>query len=317
MNTEQSAPVGGQLQEVNTPSNKQIQQEPPKASCLGDCPSEQYIYALGRIEVRFPSLGIEREFQQREMQMPGSKTEKLSRQQRVSGVLEANQHLAYRVCYLLTMGGIPSYVIGAANWRVRQDLLQALANSERPDSWCVVIGKRGPVSTPAVCGGILAPILICDQVYWFGLDDWRTSLQSSVKAVLQKRKISAEVFEKTARELFQRVVSSVDNLGFTNAHRALNYLLTQHAGIFLTAAEHAGQYSLDRIETREIPSMGTRQVVAVILTFLDLTTGVPERLFCRVDVTEEWPFMADNPDGSRSPLALSPFVESGVLGMLF
>lgn len=317
MNTEQSTPLDTQPHEVNTVSTRQVQEDPPKASCLGNCPPEQYIYALGRIEVRFPSLGIEREFQQREMQMPGSKTNKLSRQQRVNNVLEANQHLAYRMCYLLTVGGIPSYVIGPANWRVRQDLLQALANSDRPDSWCIVIGKRGPVSTPAVCGGILAPILACDQVYWFALDDWCTSLESSVKAVLQKRKISAELFARTAKELFQRVVSSVDNLGFTNAHRALNYLLTQHPGIFLTAAEHAGKYSLDRIETREIPNMGTRQVVAVIMTFLDLTTGVPERLFCRVDITEEWPFMADHPDGSRSPLALSPFVESGVLGMLF
>jgi hypothetical protein len=52
------------------------------------------------------------------------------------------------------------------------------------------------------------------------------------------------------------------------------------------------------------------RVVTIILTFIDLTTGVPERLFSRVDVTEEWPFVADVSHGGAPPLGLQPFVET-------
>jgi hypothetical protein len=33
-----------------------------------------------------------------------------------------------------------------------------------------------------------------------------------------------------------------------------------------------------------------------------------------VDVTEEWPFVADRPDGSPAPLGLMPFIESEMVG---
>jgi len=55
--------------------------------------------------------------------------------------------------------------------------------------------------------------------------------------------------------------------------------------------------------------------IIVILTFIDLATGVPERMFCRVDTTEEWPFLSDDIEGRRSPLGLLPYVEHGMLGM--
>ena len=58
------------------------------------------------------------------------------------------------------------------------------------------------------------------------------------------------------------------------------------------------------------------RVVAIVLTFLDTTTGVPERLFCRVDVTEEWPFVAGE-GASQSPIGLTPFVDNELFGMAF
>ena len=55
----------------------------------------------------------------------------------------------------------------------------------------------------------------------------------------------------------------------------------------------------------------------MILTFVDLATGVPERLFARVDITEEWPFVAEGTDGGRSPLGLRPFVENALLTAVY
>jgi hypothetical protein len=78
-----------------------------------------------------------------------------------------------------------------------------------------------------------------------------------------------------------------ENMGISDGHRALNYLLVQHPGMFLAAAERRN-HVLDRIETRVFQA---------------------ERLYCSVDITEEWPFVASTA-GSLSPLGFAPFLDS-------
>ena len=55
----------------------------------------------------------------------------------------------------------------------------------------------------------------------------------------------------------------------------------------------------------------------MIATFIDITAGVNERLFTRIDVTEEWPFVADGPDGSAPPLGLESFEDNAILSEPF
>src|SRR5260370_17275113 len=88
-----------------------VPDEPHKCSCdTPQVPHEQFGYAMGRIDVRFPSMGIEREFQQREMRL-GEAKETLSRGERMARVLEANHHLPSPLCYILSMTGIPPYIL--------------------------------------------------------------------------------------------------------------------------------------------------------------------------------------------------------------
>src|SRR4051812_24496327 len=63
---------------------------------------EQYVYAIGRLDVRFPSLGIEREYQQRERAMTG--LPQSPRGARIRAVLEKNPHLALRMTYVFLVG---------------------------------------------------------------------------------------------------------------------------------------------------------------------------------------------------------------------
>ncbi|MFN0128333.1 MAG: hypothetical protein ACKV19_16795 [Verrucomicrobiales bacterium] len=272
---------------------------------------------MGKIEVRFPTIGIEREFQQRESRITEGKGAAPSRGERISRVLEANGHLATRVCYLFSAGSVPLYIVVPSGGHLRPDLLRAISLSGTGDYWTVLIGRRGAVAPPSLCGGILAPLVACDQLYSFSMDDWIESLEMRLRPALKSRQVEAKNFKQVARELFDRVVSSTENLGASDAHRALNYLIMQHAGLFLAALERSGKQVLDKIETRELHGIGTRHLVAVIFTFLDVVTGIPERLFCRVDVTEEWPFIADSNEGVRNALGLAPFVENSSWGMPF
>jgi len=279
--------------------------------------SEGFVYVIGRLETRFPSLGIEREFQHRQAQLPESLGPGLGQGERVRRVLAANRHLLPRMGYVFMVTGFPAYVVAPTSAYLRDDLLEAVAHAGDPDRWCVLIGRLGPVAAPSVCAGVLAPMVACDQLLVFSVDGWLESLEERLARVLNERRIDRQVLDTTAQELFGQVVQSTENVGATDSHRALNYVLMQHPGLVLAAAERSGRQSLDRIETRSIHGLGSRRLVTVVITFVDRATGVAERLFCRVDVTEEWPFIADGRNGTRCALALAPFIENELLGVAY
>lgn len=284
----------------------------PTCSAGGRVMNEQFVYALGRIEARFPSLGIEREFQQRERALgPANDKHHL---EKMCEVLKRNPHLAARACYLFTVSGSPAYILAPAGNYLRKSLFEALTVGDMPDAYAVVIGRLGPMAPAQACAGVLAPVVLCDQLYTFRMNEWLASLTSGLDAALSERKIEHKQFVEIATRLFMRLVQSTENVGATDAHRALNYLIMQHPGIFLLAAEKHARYALDRIDTRVVQGPSARKQVAVILSFVETSTGMVERFFTRVDVSEEWPFVSDA-EGGRGPLGLSQYVESSLLGL--
>jgi hypothetical protein len=83
-----------------------------------------------------------------------------------------------------------------------------------------------------------------------------------------------------------------DNAGATDDHRALNYLAVRYNAIYFTASELFGRnFSLTSVEVKTSRLSGTRKIVDVIFTFTNRTSDVTEKYFCRVDVTEEFPFL--------------------------
>jgi hypothetical protein len=302
-------------------------QGPPVASAEGQpCPEcgakadamtsvpEDFVYAIGRLETRFPTVGIEREFQQCEARLPQSKASAPAGA-RLREVLEANPHLSGRMCYLLMVGGVPAYIVAPTGAYLRESLFEAVERARAADEWCVLIGRRGSIATPTTCAGVLAPIVACDQLSPFSLDELQESLLHRLAEALKARKIGRDAFTTVSRDLFSQVAASIENLGATDSDRALNYVLMQHPGFFLAAAERSDTHRLDRIEARRSEGLGSRRVVAVIVTFVDRTTGIPDRLFSRVDVTEEWPFLAADAVGEPAPLGFSPFVEHAPFGI--
>jgi PatG Domain len=275
---------------------------------------EEYVYALGKLDVRFPSVGLEREFRQRSARVSEDAT--APRGARLRQVLEGNGHLARRMCYLLLVGGTPAYVVAPTASHMYPEVMSAVERIGQDDSWALVIGRRGPITSPGSCGGVIAPIVACDQLYAFSRDEWYGSLEAQLEPAFTAKRLVRKDFGSLARELFGQVVESTENLGASDAHRAVNYLLMQHPGLFLAAAERAGKQRLDRIETRSIFGLGLRRLVGVVATFIDPVTGVAERLFTRVDVTEEWPFVADTAEGTPAPLGLLPYVDNALLGAM-
>jgi hypothetical protein len=289
------------------------------AECAGKAERahvEQFIYAIGELDARFPTVGVEREFQQRERALDLKKPLPASRGERLKLTLEANPHLWSRVCFVLSIGNVPAYIVAPSSQHTLRSMLEAVSHSSEHDSFVVLVGRRAGTAGPGQCGGLLAPIVLCDLLYPFRVGEWIDSLAERVDKALKAKKTEAARFKTVAREFFDQVARSTENIGGLDTHRALNYALVQHPGLALSVAERP-HCVFDRIDTRQVQGTDLRRVIAIILTFVDRETGVPERLFCRVDVTEEWPFLVEGPRTSIPTLGLMPYVDNGILGAGF
>ncbi len=311
------------MSNLNLENSNDGTQSPSLEANQADCPDcgpsysmpDQFVYAIGTLDVQFPSLGVEREFTHRERQTASSNNGVETRGERIHRVLSQNHYLARNVCYTLSVGSVPAYVIAPVSASVGTDLVETISTIGQPTTRSVVIGQRVGNSAPETCGGLLLPVLACDLVYTFSLEDWCDGLAATAKEALEACKVKKGDFQTIATEVFNRVTSSMENIGGLDTHRALNYVAVQHPGFFIAAAERANTHVLDRIETRPVQARDARSHVAVIATFIQSRTGVPERLFCVIDVSERWPFVAATEEVGVGPLSMIPFIENSVLGM--
>lgn len=83
-----------------------------------------------------------------------------------------------------------------------------------------------------------------------------------------------------------------DNAGSGDGDRALNYLAVRYHAIYEHAADQfAKNASLTAVHTRPSSLSGTRKLVNVFFSHTNRTTGVVEKFFTCVDVTDEFPFL--------------------------
>src|SRR5712692_6064961 len=243
-----------------------------------------YVYALGRVEPRFPRLAVEKEF----VQATGrTETTGLTDRQALHTVLcqRQNRYLARQLCYVLTIEGLETYILQPRDPADFDLLVEALRPAPRPTDVDVVIGVRGPIAPPEMCNGLMVPIVAFDQIYSFDID-------ALVKSIPRPEQITAEQFTPAAEELFMTIMQMADNAGATDEHRALNYCALRYHAIYAMAAECHGQNSsLTAVEVRPSRLSGIRKIVDVIFSYTHRQTDVTEKYFVRVDVTEEFPFM--------------------------
>jgi hypothetical protein len=243
-----------------------------------------YVYALGRVEARLPSLGVEKEFAQATGR---AGTAGLSDRQALHAVLtqRPNRYLARQLCWVLTIEGLETYLLKPRDPADVDLLVEALRPVPRATDVDVVIGLLGPIAPPTMCNGLMVPIVVFDQIYSFDVD-------ALVKSIPRPEKIDEKQFGPAAEELLARMIQMADNAGATDEHRALNYLAVRYPAVYATAADAFGRNeSLTAVEVRPSPLSGVRDIVDVIFSYTNRTTDVTEKLSVRVDVTEEFPFL--------------------------
>jgi hypothetical protein len=250
----------------------------------GTAAAPSYVYAIGRIEPRFPRPSVEKEF----IQAVGrDKTSGLTDRQALHSVLSRpeNRYLVRQLCWVMTIEGLETYILVPRDPADISLLVEALRPTPQPWDLDCVIGFRGSIAGPEVCNGLMVPIVAFDQIYSFDRD-------ALIKAIPRPEKTTAKDFAPAAEELFDRIMQMADNAGATDEHRALNYLAVRYPAIYASAADAFGRNaSVTAVDVTPSPLSGTRKVVDVIFSYTNRNTDVVEKFFTRVDVTEEFPFL--------------------------
>lgn len=241
-----------------------------------------YVYALGKVEPRFPTIGVEKEFAQATGR---AETKGLTDRQALYEVLKQHRYLARRLCYVLTIEGLETYLLQPRDPMDFDLLVEAIRREPGPLDLDAVIGVRGPIAPQEMCNGLMVPIVAFDQLYSFDRD-------SLLKAIPRPEQIPEDQFKATAEELLDRIMLMSDNAGATDEDRALNYLAVRYPAIYARAAEsHQANASLTAVEVRPSALSGTRKIVDVIFSYTNRNTDVVDKFAVRVDVNEEFPFL--------------------------
>jgi len=253
-------------------------------TCAAGVTPPSYVYAIGKIEARFPSLSIEKEFAQATGR---ADTKGMTDSQAMHQVVSRreNRYLARQLCWVMTIEGLETYILVPREAADLDLLIEALRAEPHRSDVDVVVGVKGPIAPPAMCNGLTVPVVAFDQIYSF-------DVAGLIEAIPRPDNIEADQFKAIAEEVFNRVIQVADNAGSADGHRALNYLAMRYPALYAAVAQaYAQDASLTAVEVQ--PSMlgGTRQIVDVVFSFGQRSTGVTEKQFARVDVAEEFPFL--------------------------
>src|SRR6266568_3454551 len=171
---------------------------------MGTTPSS-YVYALGRVTPRFPSLAIEKEFAQATGR---AETTGLTDRQALQSVLSqrSNRYLTRQLCWVLEIESLETYILVPRDPADLDLLLEALRPTPSPMDVDVVVGVRGPIAPPDMCNGLMVPIVAFDQIYSFDRD-------ALIKAIPRPETVTAKEFEPAAGELFDRIMQMAGNAG--------------------------------------------------------------------------------------------------------
>jgi hypothetical protein len=243
-----------------------------------------YVYAIGKIELRFPSLGVEKEFAQI---VSRTDAKGMTDQQTMHSVLSKreNRYIARQICWVMTIEGLETYVLKPRDPEDLDLLLEAIRPASRRNDVDIVIGIMGPMASPEMCNGLMVPVIFFDQIYSFDVD-------SLIKSLPRPEKKTAKDFETAANELFERLMQMADNAGATDENRAMNYLSVRYPAIYTIASqEFERNCSLSGIEVMPSRLSSMRKIMDVIFTYTNRETDVAQKFFVRVDVTEEFPFL--------------------------
>src|SRR5438093_4143513 len=144
---------------------QQLAAAPAPCPTCAPVPASQaraYVYALGRIEPRFPSPAVEKEF----AQVTGrAHTKGKTDREAMHTVLSAheNRYLTRQLCWVLTVQGLETYLLTPRDSADFDLLVEAVRPTPRPTDLVCGIGFGIQIAPPEMCNRLLVPLFFYAQ----------------------------------------------------------------------------------------------------------------------------------------------------------
>lgn len=294
---------GGTCGGAGTPGSGAADAEDGGCGCGGT--AKGYLYAIGTVTARFPSLDIEKEFMQAWGRAPGQ-TLTISDADKFAVLSQGqNLYLARQMCWVFQSGDIDLFILRPRSHVELTDLVAALAPTPNQVSFALVVGTVGGSAPAWMCNGVQLPVVSCEQVFSFTGQAFVNSIVAEARrdaALLQKITDSLqgqnpppdinEFLLKAANNAFSVLTLLGDNTGQTDEHRAINYLTFKSMALYKKEIEmELDGFRLNSVTAQPDALARTRRIQDVILVFAKTDAQEVRRFFTRVDVTGQFPFM--------------------------
>jgi PatG Domain len=252
--------------------------------------ANQYVYALGTINPRFPNISLEKEFAQA---ASAQQTTNLTDRQIQYQVLSqaSNRYIARDMCWIMTIENVDTYIVQP---RTDDELTQLIAMLNEPATTPlvdidVVIGSLGPIAPPEFCNGLQIPIVIVNNTYSFQVSDF-------ISQIPKPASMAEATFQALVTQTLRQLMQLADNVGNLDEHRAVNYLALRYPRIYtFTIEQSQNNQSLFRVDVKmsRLNASGTRRIVDVIFTYRDNTTDIKTDYYVSADVSGMFPFLVE------------------------
>lgn len=273
-----------QKEDANIHLEQMLEDKP--CNCGANKPTQlhkNFVYALGKIQPRFPSRTIEKEYYQvvGRAETSGQTDYEVMR---TALSQRQNRYLVRQMCWVLSIEGIETYLLRPADPADFDLLIESLRTPPRGTDVDAVIGYRGAIAPPEICNGLMIPILVFEQIYSFDVD--------TLMKALPKSKSRGENYATNSEEVLNRILQMADNVGATDEHRCLNYLAVRYPAYYEKTAEmHDKDFSLTGIEVKQSRLSGVEKIMDCIFTYTNRKTDVDEKWYCRVNLSGLYPYL--------------------------
>jgi hypothetical protein len=166
-----SVPLPGSLELPQQPSRSGLGVRPAQ-DATSPCPTcaahgtstVSFVYAIGRIEARFPRLAIEKEFAQATARASTKgKTDRTVLAEVLSQ--RENRYLTRQMCWVFSIQGLETYLLKPRDAADLDLLVDAIKAPSATDPWInCIVGIRGPIAPPELCNGLMVPVVGVDQM---------------------------------------------------------------------------------------------------------------------------------------------------------
>jgi hypothetical protein len=242
------------------------------------------IYATGKLRPHFPDVSIEREIRHAAHHLL---TDGRVPEVRLHEVLSKpeNRYLARKVLWFFDLdcgGAVLLRSSDPTDVGLFTKPLQARASVR--NTFEAVVGIMG-----SAAGGETAPMpaVICDQIM-------SVSLSILVDTLVAPKDVPEAVFRKDSLSLARQLLECANRYGLSDQQRALTFLMLRNSIAYDRFTHHrlTGQ-RLVHISAQGSPRTSPRKVMEVGFVY-EHDGGAMERDAIRIDVTQEFPFVADS-----------------------